>query len=292
MKISQILHLDDVLELILDAVCVVDKENNLVFVSAAFEHMFGYLPEEVIGRSVFDFIYVEDKQKTSTTVDSILLGQTQTSFENRWLHKSGKIVHVLWSARWSEQHQLRIAVAHNITERKQMEQHLEYLAKHDPLTLLPNRATVNERLQKSLVGARASDTNLHVLFIDVDKFKQINDNHSHSIGDQVLQQIAQRLLNCVRDSDTVGRIGGDEFIVLLNNISSTETVLNLAQKMCSAVAKPFQILGLSLDLSLSIGIASYPEHGRNSETLLQLADDAMYQAKKAGGNRVIVHAKS
>ncbi|MDP5132804.1 MAG: sensor domain-containing diguanylate cyclase [Paraglaciecola sp.] len=289
MKITPLLQLEDVLALILDAVCVVDKADTFIFVSSAFEHMFGYLPAEVIGRSVFDFVYVEDRQKTAKTVASLLSGTTQSSFENRWLHKSGKIVDVLWSARWSEQHQVRIAVAHDISERKQMEQHLEYLAKHDSLTSLPNRATVKERLQKCLNGARVNDANFYVLFIDVDKFKAVNDNYGHTLGDRVLEQIAQRLLHCVRDSDTVGRIGGDEFIVLLNNIANTDTVMNVAEKMCRAVAQPFIFLGVSLDLSLSIGIAAYPEHGGDSETLLQLADDAMFKAKKAGGNRVNLH---
>lgn len=291
MKINPLLQIEDVLELILDAVCVVDKSNKLVFVSAAFEHIFGYLPEEVIGRSVFDFIYVEDRQKTASTVATIMSGETQASYENRWLHKSGKIVHVLWSARWSERHQVRIAVAHDISNRKQMEQHLEYLAKHDPLTSLPNRAAVKERLQKSLIGARANDANLYVLFIDVDNFKQINDNYSHAVGDQVLEQVGQRLLKCVRDSDTVGRIGGDEFIVLLNNIGSNQTVFKLAEKMCKSIAQPFMFSGIKLELSLSIGIACYPEHGDNSESLLQLADDAMYKAKNEGGNRVKMHGK-
>ncbi|WP_158970279.1 bifunctional diguanylate cyclase/phosphodiesterase [Paraglaciecola sp. L3A3] len=288
MKIEQFLHLEDVLELILDTVCVVDKTNKLVFVSAAFESMFGYKPEEVIGRSVYDFVYSEDNHKTSNIVEKILHGQTQPSFENRWVHKSGKIIHVLWSARWSEQHQVRIAVAHDITERKKMEQHLEYLANHDPLTKLPNRAALKKCLQVSLSTAKANNTHLYLLFIDLDNFKQINDNHNHTVGDQVLEIVAQRLLNCVRDTDIVGRLGGDEFVILLDNMSSKEDVTKLANKMCLAVEQPVSLANTTLQLSLSIGIAAYPEHGANYDSLMQFADEAMYKAKKAGGNRVIV----
>ncbi|WP_336246464.1 PAS domain-containing protein [Shewanella sp. OMA3-2] len=154
MKTIDLTALKDVMDLMLDAVCVVNKDGYFVFVSAAFEDIFGYSPNEVINKPMIDFVYPEDGVKTLNVVDKLISGENQRRFENRWVRKDGKIVDILWSARWSEEHQFRIAIAHDITERKQMEQQLHYVAGHDPLTQLPNRALLFERLQASLGLAR------------------------------------------------------------------------------------------------------------------------------------------
>ncbi|SBS36727.1 putative diguanylate cyclase YdaM [Marinomonas spartinae] len=195
MKASELIGLSDVLELMLDAVCVVDRFGHFVFVSAAFENMFGYSPSEVIGQSMERMVFPEDKLKTAKVVETLLNGEVQPRFENRWLHKDGRIVHVLWSARWSEEHQVRIAVAHDITERKIIESRLVYMAAHDQLTGLPNRSFFLERLEGGLlrVNQNESDPSPVVLFVDIDGFKQVNDNYGHGVGDKLLQLIAQRL---------------------------------------------------------------------------------------------------
>lgn len=286
MKTIDLAALKDVMDLMLDAVCVVNKSGCFVFVSAAFEDIFGYSPNEVINKPIIDFVYPEDEAKTLQVVETLISGENQRRFENRWVRKDGKVIDILWSARWSEEHQFRIAIAHDITERKQMEQQLHYIAGHDPLTQLPNRALLFERLQASLGLARRGGTHLSLLFIDIDGFKHVNDNYGHLVGDKLLKNIAQRLHNCVRKSDTVGRFGGDEFLVILNDIESFDKVLIIAENIRSELDKPYQFDELVLQLSPSIGLARYPENGDNEQQLIQHADQAMYQAKSTGGNSV------
>lgn len=288
MKTIDLVALRDVMDLMLDAVCVVDKAGTFVFVSAAFEDIFGYSPEEVIGKPMIDHVYPEDGIKTLKVVESLMEGKKQPRFENRWVRKDGKIIDILWSARWSEDHQFRIAIAHDITERKLMEQQLHYIAGHDPLTELPNRALLFGRLQTSLGLARREGSHLSLLFIDIDGFKHVNDSYGHLVGDKLLKNIAQRLRDCVRKSDTVGRFGGDEFVVVLNGIDSFDNVLVIAENIRAQLEKTYQFDNLNLQLSPSIGVALYPDNGNDEQQLLQYADQAMYRAKNAGGNRVDV----
>jgi diguanylate cyclase (GGDEF)-like protein/PAS domain S-box-containing protein len=286
MKTIDVVALRDVMDLMLDAVCVVDKAGNFVFVSAAFEDIFGYSPDEVIGKPMLDHVYPEDGIKTLKVVESLLSGKKLPRFENRWVRKDGKIIDILWSARWSEDHQFRIAVAHDITERKLMEQQLHYIAGHDPLTELPNRALLFGRLQTSLGLARREGSHLSLLFIDIDGFKHVNDSYGHLVGDKLLKNIAQRLRDCVRKSDTVGRFGGDEFVVVLNGIDSVGSVLFIAENIRLELEKTYQFDSLNLQLSPSIGVARYPDNGADEQQLIQYADQAMYRAKNAGGNRI------
>ncbi|MGI2143721.1 diguanylate cyclase domain-containing protein [Shewanella frigidimarina] len=288
MKTIDLVALRDVMDLMLDAVCVVDKAGDFVFVSAAFEDIFGYSPDEVIGKPMIDHVYPEDGVKTLKVVESLIGGKKQPRFENRWVRKDGKIIDILWSARWSEDHQFRIAIAHDITERKLMEQQLHYIAGHDPLTELPNRALLFGRLQTSLGLARREGSHLSLLFIDIDGFKHVNDSYGHLVGDKLLKNIAQRLRDCVRKSDTVGRFGGDEFVVVLNGIDSFDNVLVITENIRAQLEKPYQFDDLNLQLSPSIGVARYPDNGDDEQQLLQYADQAMYRAKNAGGNRVDV----
>ncbi len=288
MKISDFISLPDVLELMLDAVCVVNREGEFVFVSAAFEDLFGYAPSEVIGKPMDIMLYPEDVEKTHETVEHMLQGELKPRFENRWVHKSGRVVHVLWSARWSEEHQLRIAVAHDITERKQMEARLERMARHDPLTDLPNRSLFLDRLQTGLTRARRENTLLSLLFIDIDGFKEVNDRYSHTMGDKLLRMIASRLTSSVRESDSVARQGGDEFLVLLNSINVAEDSYKVAEKIRSEIEAPYFLDGFEFHVTASIGIAHYPEHANEVLALIQHADHAMYQSKHAGGNQISV----
>ncbi|WP_100635343.1 diguanylate cyclase domain-containing protein [Marinomonas sp. ef1] len=284
------ISLADVMELMLDSVCVVDRNGSFVFVSAAFENMFGYAPHEVIGKPMVDMVYPDDREKTLGIAESVVSGQILPRFENRWVRKDGKVVNVLWSARWSEEHQVRIAVAHDITERKEMEAQLLYAAGHDDLTDLPNRTLLLDRLQASLTLAEREHVGLSVLFIDIDGFKDINDGYGHAIGDLLLQLIAKRLGACVRKSDTVGRLGGDEFLIILNKVNNAESAALVAEKIRAALSEVFVVEGSTLSVSASIGIASYPENGKEPLDLVQSADHAMYQAKNNGGDKVILAA--
>lgn len=175
----------------------------------------------------------------------------------------------------------------DISERIQMEHQVRDLAFYDPLTLLPNRRLALERLTQQLVRARRAKTRLALLFIDLDQFKPINDELGHEVGDWVLQTVAQRIQSCLRESDTAARMGGDEFVVLLPDLQTSDAAMAVAEKIRSALAQDFvTVPGIVLHMSASIGVALYPDHGETEKDLLRLGDEAMYRAKKSGRNAV------
>ncbi|SER28444.1 PAS domain S-box-containing protein/diguanylate cyclase (GGDEF) domain-containing protein [Pseudomonas sp. NFACC02] len=436
-------------DMLLDAICVVDAQGRFVFVSAASERIFGYLPHELIGRKMIDMVHPEDRERTLAAASEIMAGQPNVGFENRYLRKDGRVVHIMWSARWSEVDHLRIAVARDITERKRAEsmrtalfriseaahvasdlpalfkdihrvigdllparnffvalrdkysgllnfpyhvdehdpslthpmaealatevvgtgrtmlvapasdchatghavpQHLRQMqgndglswlavpletqhgiigallvrshpdcpqyserdkellqfvstqvaaaierkqlydrlksmAQYDQLTQLPNRMLLQERLLQSLERAKSSKGRLALLYLDLDKFKQVNDTLGHAAGDLLLQEVAHRLKHCVRETDTVARIGGDEFVILLDRVNSAEDSRKVAEKICKTLNVPMVLKGHEWQIQPSIGIANYPENATDLTQLFRHADEAMYSAKKSGGNR-------
>lgn len=437
----------NVVDLMLDAVCVVNADSSIVFVSPAFERIFGYRPEEVVGKRMLDMVHPDDLAITQRQARSVTDGHLQLQFENRYVRKDGSIAHVRWTARWLPDLQVRLAVAHDITERrltesmqaviyaiseaahttqnlqalfqhihqiigrllpatnfavalydaqadalsfpyhvneslpapspvalaqdalcaevinngctllltpetraahpspapqprpplywlgvplqtqkgaigalvlqsyteqgrytdkdkellqfvstqvaaaierKQMHERLERMAQYDPLTHLPNRQLFLDRLKTALARARRDQGLLSLLFIDLDRFKEVNDTLGHAMGDLLLQRVAQRLLECVRGSDTVARLGGDEFVVLLESGLARDHAPAVAEKILSAFSQPFDLEGQRLNIQPSIGIAIYPEHGHEERHLLGHADKAMYLSKKNGGNQVHV----
>lgn len=175
----------------------------------------------------------------------------------------------------------------DISERVKMAQQVRELAFYDPLTNLPNRRLVLERLSQQVARARRAKTSLALLFIDLDKFKPINDELGHDAGDWLLQAVAQRILDWVRESDTAARLGGDEFVVLLPDLPDVDAAMVVAEKIRCALDQEFVTeQGLVLNISSSIGVALYPDHGINEKELLRLGDEAMYQAKKSGRNAI------
>lgn len=437
---------ENVMDLLLDAICIVDLQGRFLFVSAAGERIFGYTPDEMLGKPMLDFVYHEDRERTIEAARKVTDGYLQLHFENRYVRKDGNLVHIMWSARKSETDQVRVAVARDVTARKraeatqkalhsiseaahfaedlytlfqrvhqilagllqaenffvalydkethaltfpyhadragqvptperqdaaqlsadiissgdavhlapeagtlhdvvrdaapdqaprnwlgvplntkeevigalvvhtdgpethysekdrellefvsaqvataivrkQMELRLHHMARHDPLTDLANRDLVHECLQTALARARQDHSSFAVLYLDLDNFKQINDALGHSVGDRLLQGVARRLKAAVRETDTVGRIGGDEYVVLLAHISPEHTT-RVAEKIRSALSRPFELDGRWVETSSSIGVALYPEHADDDRLLIHYADEAMYAAKRAGGNRV------
>jgi diguanylate cyclase (GGDEF)-like protein/PAS domain S-box-containing protein len=435
------------IDLLLDAVCAVDKQGRFVFVSAACERIFGYTPDELIGQSMIDLVHPADRQRTLDAAREIMGGEPKLNFENRYLRKDGRVAHILWSARWSEVDQLRIAVARDITERKQAESRqaalyaiseaahaaedllalfkrihsiigewlpalnfsvalydehcaqlnfpyhvddhelqpedpgtvtgrlcaevirsglpilltpdqdnlpegfaalvkdqdspcwlgvplssqngtigalivksvpggeryteqdkellqyvcaqvataierkqlharLQRMAQYDQLTQLPNRELLRERLKASLALARADSGRMALLYVDLDRFKQVNDTFGHAVGDMLLQAVANRLKGCVRETDTVARIGGDEFVVLLHNIHAAEDAENVAGKIRQVLVQPLRLDGHNLTIQPSIGVARYPEHGTEEKQLFRHADEAMYAAKRQHHSRL------
>ena len=427
-------------DLLLDAVCIVDAGGRFLFVSAAGERIFGYTQQEMEGMAVFDLVAPEDHARTRAAAEAVLRGQSHTDFENRYVRKDGSVVHIMWSARWSEADQVRVAVARDVTqlkqaqamqaalyalseaaqasddlpglfrrshdiigellpasgfavalpgapgqpmhfvyhvgdaahtlrlhalceqvfdsasprhlpadadgsasgsmlavplstsqgpvgvlalhagnghvsytdqernlllfvsnqfaaaiERKQLQARMHFMAMHDELTRLPNRRLLHDRLHTAMARARRLGATLALLFIDLDRFKQVNDMHGHQAGDRLLLQVAQRIATCLRASDTLARLGGDEFIVLLENVALPADVMPVLDKIRDALAAPFDLGdGVVLPASASIGVAHYPEHGASIQELMSHADVAMYRAKEAsaGAARPLADAAS
>ncbi len=430
--------LSQYIDLLLDAICVVDEAGNFVFVSSGSERVFGYSPQEMTGRHILDLLHPDDREKTLRAAAEIMAGQPNIDFENRYIHKNGQVIHLLWSARWSSMEKCRVAVARDITrlkrsearqaalfaiseaahdascladlyqhihrivagllpaanfailriddvsgllrfvyqtamdpamalseqahhqaqiiahaqtvlqhqqtlcisrpalaadpgvhwllaplkqqqhflgavvlfgpesyskhdqellefvsgqiaaaiERKQLQEQLLQVALYDNLTGVPNRLLLVERLQLALSRTQREQTKCALLYLDLDKFKQVNDIAGHASGDLLLQQAAQRIQQGIRASDTVARFGGDEFVVLLERIDHVSAAYQVAEKVRLGLSEPFYIAGHQFSVCASIGIAICPEQGTDQQILLQTADRAMYQAKKNGGNQV------
>lgn len=177
-----------------------------------------------------------------------------------------------------------VLILHDVTERRQHENTIRHLAYHDALTGLPNRVMLNDRLSQALALARRNDKRLALMILDLDRFKDVNDTLGHSVGDLLLKAVAHRLRELLRQSDTVSRMGGDEFVMLLPLVSSAESAAIIAGKIIRAFRKPFVCDGHTLKVTASIGIADFPDDGQDVETLLKNADIALYQVKEHGRN--------
>ena len=178
-----------------------------------------------------------------------------------------------------------VGITREINEMRETEVALQHLATHDTLTDLPNRFLMIDRLGRLLARAERSGTAFAVLYLDIDHFKDVNDTHGHELGDLLLQAVAKRLTKSLRQSDTVARIGGDEFVIILETVREIRAADAVGLKVQRALAKSFTLQGHRMKATVSIGISFYPENGGDVDTLLRAADDAMYLAKRAGGNR-------
>lgn len=274
------------IHLMLDTVFVVDRDNQIVFVSDACEALLGYRADELVGTPITDYMHPDDLAATRASIIRVMNGQPHFDFRNRYLRKDGGVVHILWSAFWSEEVGARIGVARNVSALTKAEEDLRFLAHHDPLTKLTNRSIFNDRLESALKAAQRHNRSLALLFLDINDFKRINDAHGHAMGDRVLCMIAQRLQGCVRETDTVARMGGDEFTVLLTDVQSHTAVTEKVAQILAVMAEPLgaEFNGLSMP-SCSIGVACYPEDGDDADTLLSRADGEMYRVKRQRSTR-------
>lgn len=171
-----------------------------------------------------------------------------------------------------------------LTRLKHTNEQITHVAQHDNLTALPNRILFYDRLNQEIKKARRNKDSIAVFFLDLDGFKNINDTLGHDTGDALLREVAKRIVACVRDSDTVARIGGDEFTVILPGVKKRNSISPVAERIVEAIATPFMLNGKNCHVSVSIGIAIYPDNGEAAEHLLKIADAAMYLAKNSGKN--------
>ncbi|MDZ4202230.1 MAG: diguanylate cyclase [Gallionella sp.] len=265
-----------------------------VLFSRRWKEMLGYREDEISDK-VAEWesrAHPEDKERVLAALRAHLEGETISYVsEHRLRNKNGEWIWILDRgkvvSRDVDGKPLRmIGMYTDITERKRFEDRIRHMAQHDALTDLPNRALFSDRLQQALSVARRDKLRLAVMFLDLDKFKPINDTLGHDIGDLLLKEVAQRMQACMRESDTVARIGGDEFVVLLRSVDAEQDALVVAEKIRAALDQPFLISGNRLGISCSAGIALYPDHGSSELELSKNADAAMYAAKQAGRNRV------
>jgi diguanylate cyclase (GGDEF)-like protein/PAS domain S-box-containing protein len=283
---EELRHAAVVFENILDGVMITDRKQRIVAVNRSFMEITGYAAADVLGKS--PGILKSERH------DKVFYDRIRQS-----LSESGHWRGEIWNRKkngepfpvWESISEVRdgegntshyVAVFSDISSIKRTQEELAHLANHDPLTGLPNRNLFQDRLEHALQGNRRNDENCAVIFMDLDRFKNVNDTLGHPAGDQLLCRMARRLLDCVRETDTVARLGGDEFILLLERIGGDACAERVAHKIQEALAKPVEVNGHEVFISASIGISVYPRDGKQGTELIRNADAAMYRAKELG----------
>ncbi len=272
-----------VLETAAEGIIIVDPRGRIESFNKAAELIFSHSADEVIQKPFTSLLTPEDAGKFLSLSGEPLIG---VGTELCGLRKCGELFHLTLSVSEANAVGSRCftILLQDNSERHAFEAKLTHLATHDALTGLPNRVLFNDRLAQELAHASRDDHTVAILFLDLDRFKHINDTLGHNIGDQLLQAVADRLKNCLRGEDTLARLGGDEFLLILPHLNNTEGAAIVAQNILQLLKQPFSTAGQELFISASIGIAFYPHDGSETSELVKNADTAMYVAKSMGGS--------
>lgn len=283
-----------VFENTLDGVLITDADGIILSVNPAFTEITGYTVEEVAGhnprilqsnRHDRDFYAAMWKQ-------IITRGRWNGEIWNR--RKDGDLYlerMTISMVRDADGEPVRyVSVFSDITALWRKDEHIKYLAFHDALTDLPNRTLLMDRINQIIINSHREPCSMALLFLDLDGFKLVNDQYGHNVGDDLLKEVAKRILGLVRQSDIVARLGGDEFIVVLNNPKGREKIESIATSVVSSINEPMEILGEVLRVGASVGIAMFPADASTSVNLIKNADTAMYVAKNSGRNKIIFYA--
>jgi diguanylate cyclase (GGDEF)-like protein/PAS domain S-box-containing protein len=274
-----------------DSIYVKDRESRLLRVSRSMAERLGFAdPADMTGKTDIDLFgetfgrrtFLEDQRIMDSgeplvgLIESRSIGDTQINWtmttKSPLRDATGRIIGLM-------------GITREINELKRTELNLQHLATHDTVTGLPNRYLMIDRLSQILAHAKRAGVGFAVLFLDVDDFKTINDEHGHDFGDLVLQAMGRKLVGAIRASDTVARIGGDEFVLILEGLAGREAAPIVAAKIREKLARPFTVQGKRIKATASIGISVYPDNGADPEVLVRAADYAMYLAKRAGKDR-------
>lgn len=275
-----------------DGVIVLDHRNRVLDLNPAAERILGRTSSRAVGQKVSRLV--------SNRTGWLIEGRLRSDLSGRYLDEGkdyaevsigegeerrhyGLVLSPLGEA--NDRRSNRLLLLRDITERKRAESDLDRLAHYDALTQLPNRRLLDDRLQQAIRQARRRKTSVALLFLDLDRFKQVNDTLGHEVGDLLLVQVAERLVGCVRDADTVSRQAGDEFVVLLTDVTEVDGASAVAQRIIEALSAPYELKGHEVHVTASIGISLYPLDGQEGTDLLEKADAAMYRAKTLGMNR-------
>lgn len=266
-----------------DAVVVTDLQGIIIDWNKGSEALYGYSKDEAIGQPVNILHVPEDTDHITSEVISTIEKFGKWTGEVRMLHKNGDVgwIESMCVPIYDSNKQMigALGVNRDISDRIKETERLEHLAHYDHLTKVPNRYLLLDRVEHLIAQSERIKSNFALLYIDLDKFKTINDTKGHAFGDQVLIETALRLKKSIRNSDTVARIGGDEFVLLLENISNKNDVSIMVESIDKALNKEFIINNEKFEVSCSIGVAIYPDDGTTTDTLLATADVAMYKAK-------------
>lgn len=278
---SEAAEMQRLFEMTDDLLAVISLDGRFTLLNPAWELVLGWKREEMVGRPVQELIHPEDADQT---IALTLAGSTEAAqlvnLTNRYRHHDGSWRWLLWSARCDGH--AWFASAKDVTDRIWMERQ----ALHDPLTKLPNRLLLMDRTRRALTRLPRSGGLIALLFVDLDRFKAINDNLGHAVGDDLLISVSERLQQVLRDSDTVARLGGDEFVILAEEMESDTEALALAERVLGALEEPMSVGSAEVRMQASVGISICHEPSRDPEDLLHEADVAMYRAKAATGRRL------
>lgn len=269
-----------------DQIVITDIQGRIEFANPAFEQETGYTLQEVIGKNPrFLSSGKQEKAFYALLWNTILNGRTwHGEITNKRKDESQYVAEMTITPVRSEDGVIDrfVAINRNITEKKLFEKRMDYLAHYDSLTGLPNRLLIGHKLTQTLTHASHNDMQAAVLFLDLDGFKLVNDTMGHKTGDELLKSVAERLMKCCGESALLARMGGDEFVIVLPQVGSSEEVTRFAKRVLNAFSRVFDLEGCETFISTSIGISLYPAHGTDVETLVKNADAAMYRAKECG----------
>ena len=282
--------LEGVINTVADGIISIDDNGDIRSFNPAAEQIFGFSSSEMIGKSLRDLVpeaEADDAEKKPSWRSNEDTGWVRNLAELQELKgrkKSGDEFIMEMAVR-ELQHGEQMSftgIVRDITERKRIEEQIRTMAHFDAVTSLPNRNLLTDRLEEAIKRSHRGHHNIALLYVDLNKFKPINDELGHDAGDKALRHVAEQMKESVRDSDTVARVGGDEFVVLLENVAGTEAVEAIANKLLEKIAEPIHFSSGDRSLGAAMGIALHPEHGESREELMQAADQAMYQAKETG----------
>lgn len=282
-------YLNNLIEYANAPIIVWDAKLRITRFNQAFERITGKSAEDVLGKHIELLFPEETKTPTLEHIRKTVAGEKWETVEIPIKHVDGTIRTLLWNSANLYRADGKalvstIAQGQDITERKRTEEKIRHMATHDGLTDLPSLRLAKDRLAMAMGMARRKKTAAAVMFTDLDGFKAINDTYGHDVGDEVLREVANRFCSCVRETDTVARVGGDEFLMVITELQSPENAAKIAEKMIRLVSQPIMIKGRQASVGASIGIALFPRDGDNIDRLIKLADEAMYSIKNSGKN--------
>nr|WP_318540045.1 sensor domain-containing diguanylate cyclase [Terribacillus saccharophilus] len=271
-----------------DLLCIIDWDGYFKYASPSHVTVLGFPAVAYEGKYAGDFMHTDDRRKVREQLDEMVATQKGTVLKFRfknirgdWIWLEGK-ANPIFDENGVFNHFL--VVSRDITERLELEEKLTYMAYHDTLTGLPNRRLFKEKLDQALEEAKQTKKKVAVMYLDLDNFKYINDTFGHDVGDELLNQFAQRVKECLREEDVLSRQGGDEFTILLPAIEEEQDAIRIAENIRASFQRAWNIGRNLFKTTSSIGIAFYPAHGKKGYELMRSADTALYQAKKDGKN--------